>query len=267
MANTTDLQICDRFESGLRDLESMIAPLAEIVHESKTLIMGYGTPRSGERRSMIPYFHVCGAYADHEPVRILLVGGWLGDEAVTPFALVRLLVALEARLHLAAGIEVTAFPVANLEAHRKGTPLGPGQHPDQLRCWIDSPHDHIGVLERELNRYAYDLAIVMREDAERPETTVDLWAPEDERRAILSSALDAHAATDTGFRWQHHAFESEANRIFTPIPHSMHQPAEATITLSSKPPVRRRCDEAIVLALILAHALRDSRAAQAAQCS
>jgi hypothetical protein len=68
---------------------------------------------------MIPYFHVCGTPADKEPIRVLVIGGWVGTEIITPYAIARLLVALESRLRLATGIEITAYPVANLEAHRE----------------------------------------------------------------------------------------------------------------------------------------------------
>ena len=122
MDGTVDSQITDCFKSGRQNVQDLIAPLIELASQSSSLLVGYGTPQAGVRSEMIPYFHVCGTPADKEPIRVLVIGGWVGTEIITPYAIARLLVALESRLRLATGIEITAYPVANLEAHRRRFP-------------------------------------------------------------------------------------------------------------------------------------------------
>jgi hypothetical protein len=101
MESTVDSQITDRFKSGRQDVHDLIAPLIELASKSSSLIVGYGAPQAGVRSEMIPYFHVCGTPADKEPLRVLVIGGWVGTEIITPYAIARLLVALESRLRLA----------------------------------------------------------------------------------------------------------------------------------------------------------------------
>ena len=104
----TDLQIKTTFEAGNQDVESLIAPLVELSNDSSTLMLGYGLGQAGIREEMIPYFHVCGTREGETPLHALLIGGWVGTETVTPLAIARLLAAMESRLQLAEGIEVTA---------------------------------------------------------------------------------------------------------------------------------------------------------------
>ena len=114
MDNFVEREITDRFKSGRQDVHDLIAPLIELTQKSSSLVVGYGAPQAGVRSEMIPYFHVCGTPTENEPLRVLVIGGWVGTEIVTPYAIACLLVALESRLRLAAGIEITAYPVANL---------------------------------------------------------------------------------------------------------------------------------------------------------
>ena len=140
MDSTVDTQITDCFKSGRQNVQDLIAPLIELASQSSSLVVGYGTPQAGVRSEMIPYFHVCGTPADKEPIRVLVIGGWVGTEIITPYAIARLLVALESRLRLATGIEITAYPVANLEAHRETVFLTSKQQSDgTLRLRRDFP--------------------------------------------------------------------------------------------------------------------------------
>ena len=86
MDTTVDRQITDRFKSGRQDVQDLIAPLIELASQSSSLVVGYGAPQMGVRSEMIPYFHVCGTPADKEPLRVLVIGGWVGTEIITPYA-------------------------------------------------------------------------------------------------------------------------------------------------------------------------------------
>ena len=175
MDYVADSQITDRFNAGRQDVHDLIAPLIELSARSSSLIVGYGAPENGGRSEMIPYFHVCGTPADKQPLRVLVIGGWVGTEVITPYAIARLLVALESRLRLAAGIEITAYPVANLEAHRQTVFLTSKQQSDGVGCWENSKCDHVQVLERELERYSYEAIFLLRQNPRALDADVEAW--------------------------------------------------------------------------------------------
>lgn len=259
MKNPTDFQISERFADGRCDVDELIAPLIDLTHESSSLVVGYGMPQAGVREKMIPYFHVCGTYTDVEPLRVLIVGGWAGTETVTPFAIARLLAAMETRLSLAAGLEITAYPAANLEAHREGVFLTKSQKSDSVRCWENSSCSHIRVMENELRRYDYDAVFLLRENPQAKETEVEAWVSQERQQAILSEAFERHARSSDPVRWKTNSPKPGYARTFTPIPHSAVQPAEIVIGLPGARKRSERASEALGLMLSLLHALRESR--------
>lgn len=259
MDKFTDSEIAARFESGRQDVDSLVAPLISLAHDSSSLIVGFGMTQSGLRSDMIPYFHVCGTTPVDKPVRILLIGGIVGTEIVTPFAVARLLAALEARLQLVAGLEVTGFPVANLEAHREGVFLTSAQQADGAKCWENSACSHIQVLERELKRYEYDLVIVLRENVRAEEADIEAWLVEDEQKRVVSDALYRHATIAPGFRWSVNPVRPTYPRTFTPVPGSERQPAEVIVGLPGALPAEAQAENAMGLVLSVAHAVRQAR--------
>jgi hypothetical protein len=259
MQNPTDFQISERFASGRCDVDELIAPLIDLTHESSSLVVGYGMPQAGVREKMIPYFHVCGTYTDVEPLRVLIIGGWAGTETVTPFAIARLLAAMEARLSLVAGLEVTAYPAANLEAHREGVFLTDKQQYDSVRCWENSSCSHIRVMENELRRYDYDAVFLLRENPNATETEVEAWVSQERQHAVISEALERQANSGDPVHWKTNSPKPGFARTFTPIPHAAIQPAEIVIGLPGARDSADRATEAIGLMLSLLHALRESR--------
>lgn len=259
MTSLTDQQICHRFDSGAQDVDSLIAPLIALSQESSSLIVGYGSPQAGVRKNMIPYFHVCGTEPVQIPIRALILGGWVGTESITPYAVARMLAALEARLQLVNGLEVTAYPVINLEAHRAGVFLTEKQQAAGVSCWEESPCSHIKVLESELQRYEYDVIIVLREHVRSHDADVEAWLAEDEQKAVLSDCLKRHATVSPHFRWRINPVRPTYARALTPIPQAARQPAEIVIGLPGALAPQAQAQEALMLALTLCHAARQGR--------
>lgn len=258
MINHADLMISERFASGQTTVNELIAPLIEQAADSRSLVVGYGINQPGNRSQMIPYFHVCGTNSDYAPVRALLVGGWVGTEIVTPYALARLIAALEAVAALAAGTEVTAYPVANLDAHREGVFVTTGQA-GQAVCWEESPVNHVRVLENELRRYDYDFVLLLRQNPRAIAADVEAWLPTKSQKRVFSEALDRYAATDSDFNWRGNPSSPTYARNFTPIPKSSRQPVEITVGLAAAKSPADQANEAIALVLSLLHAARHAR--------
>jgi hypothetical protein len=231
MNQNTDTQIRTLYDAGRQDVESLIAPLAELAQHSTTLVMGYGQTQAGLREEMIPYFHVCGSKSNRAPVRVLIVGGWVGTEIVTPLAAARIIAALEANLEQVQGVEITAFPVANLEAHRANVFLAEGHGLQDVRCWDDSPQTHVQVLERELGRYDYDVVILLRQHPRASECDAEAWLDSEAQRIILGDALSRCSTSSAHFRWKQNPINPLYLRTFTRIPNAERQPAEIIIGL------------------------------------
>lgn len=255
----TDFQIKSQFQSGKQDVESLIAPLIELSQESSTLILGYGMAQAGIRDAMIPYFHVCGTGATEQPIRALIVGGWFGTESVTPLAIARLLSAMESTLQLLEGIEVTAYPVSNLEAHREGVFLTADQQAKGVRCWEESPFSHIQVLEKELRRYEYDVVFLLREHPRAMESDVEAWLSTDEQKTVMGDALKRYALAAPKFRWKANPIRPTYKRAFTPMPDVERQPAEIIIGLPGALTPEEQSSDALGLVLSLLHAARQGR--------
>jgi hypothetical protein len=258
MENLVDSQITDRFKSGRQDVHHLIAPLIELASRSCSLIVGYGAPQSGLRSEAIPYFHVCGTPTDKEPLRVLVIGGWVGTEIITPYAIARLLAALESRLRLATGIEITAYPVVNLEAHRETVFLTTTQRIDGMCCWENSQCSHVQVLERELERYAYDAIFLLRQNPRALDADVEAWLAEEEQKIILADALKRYATTSPLFQWRANPVRPTYSRTFTPIPNRERQPAEIIIGLPGALTAEQQAQESMALILSLSHAMRQA---------
>ncbi len=259
MINTTDRLIANRFEAGLTSLDALITPLIELAQDSNSLIVGYRAPRSRSRDEAIPYFHVCGASAGKTPIRALIVGGWHGSELTTPYVVMRLLALMEARANLAAGLEITAFPVANPQAHRAARFLTRQQESSGVRCWDDSPCDHVRVLEDELCRYQYDVIVHLREHPRALETEAEAWLCEDEHKRALADAFRLYAVIHPEFRWKQNPVRPAFARVFTPIPGHYRQPSEIVIALSAARSATERTNDAAGLVFSILHTLRQAR--------
>lgn len=259
MTNTTDFQISERFAIDSDDLNELLAPLIDLTHESSSLVVGYGIPQAGVRGTMIPYFHVCGTYTDVEPLRVLIVGGWAGNEKTTSFVIARLLAAMEARLSLVAGLEITAYPAANLEARREGIAFTPDQKQEAMRCWVDSPCSLVRVMENEMRRYDYDLVLVLRENPASTGTQVEAWVAQETQRTVIDQALRQSAEGGEAPTWKFNPKKSVHSRVFTPIPNSAVQPAEVVISLPGKAREGESASSGLGLLLGLLHALREAR--------
>ncbi len=254
MPGTTEMLIANRFEGGATIIDDLIAPLAEIATDSASLIIGYVPTASRRREDALPYFHVCGSSADRPPVRVLVVGGWFGNEERSPYAIARLIAALEQKPDLAAGFEVTAFPVANLEAHRSRTFLTRGQSLTASRCWEETAPEYVRLLERELQRYDYDLVIFVREHPRMHETDIEAWLTEDADKHTLGRALTEHAAQQPGLRLRVNPSTPDYRRTFTPVPGERRQPAEILVGLSATKSAGEQTQDfaSIVFALLAA---------------
>jgi hypothetical protein len=257
MMNPTDLQITERFATGRRDLDALLAPLVDLTHESSSLVLGYGMPQAGVREKMIPYFHVCGTYPEVEPLRALVIGGWAGNEDSTPLAVARLLAAMEARLSLVDGLEITAYPVANPEAHRDGVTATREQKTAGMACWTDSPASPVRVMENELKRYDYDAVIVLRESSRATRAQVDFWPADGKVETVLTEAL--RRQEDANLRWRVAPEKPVCARAFTPVPDATTQPTEVVLALPGTRDTTDRAATGLGLLLGLLHALRQAR--------
>lgn len=255
----TDLQIKSNFEAGKQDVESLIAPLKELAADSSTLILGYGLAQAGIREEMIPYFHVCGTRSAAEPIHALIVGGWVGTETVTPLCIARLLAAMEARLQLAEGIEVTAYPVANLEAHRENVFLMDRQQLPDVQCWEDSVATHVQVLEKELGRYAYDVVILLRQNPRAAVPEVEAWLTTDKQKVVFSEALQRYTKVSPDLKWKPNPVRPTYKRTFTPMPETEKQPAEIIVALPGALTPAEQSGEALAIILNVLHAAREAR--------
>lgn len=255
----TDLQIRSHYENGRQDVASLIAPLIELSTDSSTLILGYGLGQDGTREDMIPYFHVCGTKAAESPIRALIVGGWFGTESITTLAIARLLSAMEARLQLAEGIEVTAFPAINLPAHREGVFLTPKQQAEGVRCWEQSSCGHIQVLEKELERYEYDVIFLLRENPRAKTPELEAWLSTDNQKTIIGDALKRYSTADHQFNWRKNPLRPTYARTFTPMPEKEKQPAEIIVALPGALTPAEQSSEGLGLMLSLLHAIRSAR--------
>lgn len=261
MKNPTDIQLRHAFAAGGGKLQDLLKPLFTLAEESPSLAVGYGLGQAGVRESMIPYFHIVGPECELGRVRVLVIGGWTGTDMSTPLAVARLIAAVEARSPLAAGLEVTAYPLANVDAHNEGVFLTGDQSREGVTCWSDSGCSHIRVMENELRRYPYDAVVLLREHPRSVGSEVEAWLHDEHQRQVVSAALRALADSDLSFRWKVNPVRPGYARTFTPIPDAEAQPAEILVGLPGVRDAVGKSDDALGLLLTVLHAFREARAA------
>lgn len=248
------------YATGQSDLETLLEPLARLAENSSSLFMGYGATQKPIRENLIPYFHVTGQVTHEIPViRALLLGGTVGTDSGAFLTVARLLSAMESRLKLAEGLEITAYPVVNVEAYRQHVFLTGKQQIEGVKLWENSPCTHVQVLERELLRYAYDLVIVLREDRFGVEAGVENWPGTPQQEQIIEGMLLRYAEGRPGFRWQTRPEHPLFERLTTPIPKRQNQPAEVVVGLPGTRDALEQSDSGIQVLLCLLHAMRQAR--------
>ena len=115
----------------------------------------------------------------------------MGTEIVTPYAIACLLVALESRLRLAAGIEITAYPVANLEAHRETVFLP--RRSKSMACAAGKIHNAatFGCLSGNSSATLTTQFSSLRQNPRALDADVEAWLAEEAQKIVLSDALKA----------------------------------------------------------------------------
>jgi len=255
----TDQEIRARHTENPKDALGLLAPLMELSEQSSTLILGFGGGQQSIRQEMIPYFHVCGPTSGHEPIRALIIGGWVGTESESSFLVARLVAAIEQQLRLVTGIEVTAYPVANVEAHRAGEFLTAKQQIEGIHLWQESACTHVRVLERELQRYDYDVVILLRERLAASDLKAEIWPGTHEQSVILQDALERLSLHAPAFSYQVNPTQPAFERALTPLPGDAAQPAELIIGLGSTHEEDGQTDLGVDILLSILHAFRQAR--------
>lgn len=236
----------------------MILPITELSLESSTLVLGYGGEEKSAREAMIPYFHVCGENSGKDPLRALIIGGWHGTDRLSVYSAASMLGAIQNRLRIVAGMEVTAYPAVNGEAIRAGEVLTPEQQVQGVRLWEESRFQHVQVLERELQRYAYHLIVVLRESSENSGFRVTLWPSGDGAEAVFSDSLrrlQTHAGDDL-LEWS--VNPPGIARNLTPMPGD-NQPTEVVVEIPTSGDAKLAKEQTLGLVLTLLHAARQGR--------
>ncbi|MEX1119424.1 MAG: hypothetical protein WEB60_11595 [Terrimicrobiaceae bacterium] len=238
----------------------MILPITELSKESSTLVLGYGAAQKSARDAMIPYFHVCGENSGKDPLRTLIIGGWHGTERLSVYSAASMLGAIQNRLRIVAGMEVTAYPAVNVEATRAGEFLTPDQQAGGVGLWKDSQFPHVQVLERELMRYPYHLILVLRENSARSGFQVTLWPSGNGAESVLGDSLrrlQTHAGDDL-LEWSVNPPASQVARNLTPMPGDC-QPTEVVVEIPTTGDAKLAKEQTLGLVLTLLHAARQGR--------
>ncbi|HEY5792363.1 MAG TPA: hypothetical protein VIS74_03635 [Chthoniobacterales bacterium] len=253
-------QLKERFEKSGQDVQGFLAPLIALSDDSSSLIVGYGSDQTSIREDLIPYFHLVGRRIEgQEPLRALAVGSWVGTEPASSLAVARLVAALETRLSLAHDMEVTAYPVLNIEAYREGAFLTGKQQLEGVHVWQDSKCSHVVVIERELQRYAYDLILNFRVNPHSADLTVEGWAESEVRGQIFSDPLARFAEVSPAFHWELNPKKGSFSRIFTPLPGRFEQPVEVAVGLPGMLSADEQAAAGLRIALSLLHQFRQAR--------
>lgn len=248
-------QLKDRFEQSGKDVQGFVAPLIALCDDSSTLIVGYSGGEIKIREDLIPYFHLVGHRLGQEPLRALLIGSWVGGESPTSLAVARLVAALEGRVTLAQGMEVTAYPVANLAAYREGK-----AEKDPGKLWQDSELAHVPIFEREVQRYSYDLILNFHVDPKASDLVVEGWAEGDVRSKVFSDPLSRFGDVAPAFKWTLNPEKAQFARVFTPVPGRKNdQPVEVAIGLPGKLSTDEQTAAALKISLSLLHQFRQAR--------
>jgi hypothetical protein len=116
------------------------------------------------------------------------------------------------------------------------------------------------VLERELERYAYDAIFLLRQNPRALDADVEAWLAEEAQKIVLSDALKRYASASPLFRWRANPVRPTYSRTFTPIPNWERQPAEIIIGLPAALTPEQQAQESMALILSLSHAMRQAHA-------
>lgn len=263
MESHTDTLLKLTAQSGKPILEELTRPLVELTEDSSTLVVGYGLGQSGVRAEMIPYFHIIGPDVKEKPVRVLVIGGWLGTDAATPLAVARFIAAIESSQSLIQGLEITAYPVANVEAYREGVFLTGKQQIEGVKCWSNSTCSHLKVIENELTRYDYDAVILLRESSRTKGIEVEAWEGRGVQVAKLKTLFGNLVSEPRKIHWEIEPEKPAFERTFTPIPGNPNHPTEIVIGFPEEPAGVAGSDSALDLLLKVIAALRKSPASVA----
>lgn len=258
MESHTDTLLKQAAQFGKPILEDLTRPLVELTEDSSTLVVGYGLGQAGVRDEMIPYFHIIGPGADEKPVRLLVIGGWLGTDSVTPLAVARFIAAIESSQSLIQGLEITAYPVANVEAYREGVFLTGKQQIEGVRCWSDSTCSYVKVIENELTRYDYDAVILLRESSRTKGVEIEAWEGRGVQVTTLKTLFGNLVSEPRKIRWEIEPEKPAFERTFTPLPGNTNQPTEIVIGFPEEPVGVPGSDMALDLLLKVIAALRTS---------
>lgn len=252
-------QLKERFEKSKHDVQGFLSPLIALSEDSSSLIVGYGSDQSNIRENLIPYFHLVGRRLGQEPLRALIVGSWVGTEPLSSLAVARLVAALESRLSLAHGMEVTAYPVLNIEAYRAGETLTGKQQSEGVSVWQNSKCSHVAVIERELQRYTYDLILNFRVANDAADLIVEGWSENEVRGKVFSDPLARFAEVAPDFHWELNPTKATFSRIFTPMADRNEQPVEVVIGLPGNLSDDEQTSAGLKISLSLLHQFRQAR--------
>lgn len=258
----TESQVRARFEANPENPMELLAPLMELSQESATLVPGFAVaqPRWNSVEGVIPYYHVLGRSAAGAPLRALILGGWSGGDLASSYALIRLVAVLEARFHLLDGIEATIYPILNVEAWRSGRPMTEEQVADGCALWKNSAVRHVRVVEKELEKYDYDLVIHLREVRLASQFLLEAWSENDQHGVVFEDALARYARVDDQLQWQVNPAKARFRQKVTPVPGGRPQPAEVVMGVPGTLHPEQVVAESIGLVLTLLHAARQAKA-------
>jgi len=259
-SNPVENAIQARFDSGDTQQYRLFQPLLELAESSPSLIVGYGSYQSMVRDRLIPYFHLIGQNGAARHVRALIIGGWVGTDTVPVLTASRFVAAIESRLRLIEGIELTVFPIANPEAYQSGQFLTEKQTLEGVRLWQGSNCSHIQVFERELKRQQYDLVIVLREHALATDLEIEAWTADDPSATIIADTCTRFKNAGPCFSWRINPLDPLYERSFTPVLHSHNQPSEIVCGLPAVLSIRERVSAGLGFLLGILHSFRQARA-------
>lgn len=251
-------QLRRRYESNPWNLAGIIEPLADLSEDSPALILGYGAAQPVSREDLIPYFHLVGPTRSRQRIHALIIGGWLGNDHATGFVIADFIVALAQKLELLNEIELTAFPIINVDAFNQQLFLTERQQLEGVRFWEKSDIPHVQLLEREIYRYPYDLVVTLRSTDQAEGIIPQVWPATPEIGQVFSKILGWNPDPTTGITPGAPTGSYSLGRIFTPTPAHAPQPSEVVLGLPGQMPVAEQSQLAIGVLLPLLHALRQS---------
>jgi hypothetical protein len=258
--NITESRLRHRFHDGVEDYHELLAPLEELSENSSTLLPGYAASQPGwnKREDLVPYYHVLGKSAETDPTRILLAAGWLGTEEIATYSLLRLIAVLERRFQLVDGIEATIYPILNLEARKTGEEKTPKQLLSRFVLWRESDIRPVRVIERELWRYDYDLAVNISEAPNASEFSIHMWGHSTAQNSLLENLAGKHNRNTPGYEWQIQSHAGPFPPRLTPVAERKSQPIEVLVKIPGQLVADQQAEETVGILLFLMHEIREA---------